>query len=129
MRKIATVKNDHPKVKRVILHQSEDGVYVFPCTSLEDGSAIGDNWFQTLSEADEACYQLYGISSTDWEEIGDPPEGCQQDWIAPVRVKGRSIGQPQWGTFERLGDDGIWREIPRGAPKAQSKTPSGKDAA
>jgi hypothetical protein len=113
MRKMATVKNLHSETKRVIMHSSEDGVYLFSFLTLEDGPATGDHWYQTVVEADEACFDLYGIGANDWIEIGDPLKGCQQDWIAPVRVKGRNIGKPQWGTFERLEQDGVWREIPQ----------------
>jgi len=110
LRKIALVKNNHPVVKRAIVYESGNGVYLFPCASLKDGSAIGDQWFASLSEADKYCAEEYGIESKDWEYIDDPLDDCQHDWIAPVRVKGRNVGRPQWGVLERL-ENGIWKEI------------------
>jgi hypothetical protein len=110
MRKLATVKNDHPDVKQVIIYECEDGVYVFRFASFEDGSAISDEWYQSVIEADAMCENEYGINSNDWKYIGDPMEGCQHDWIAPVRIKGRDLGKPKWEKFERL-ENGIWREF------------------
>ena len=107
MRKLATVKNNHPTVKQVMIYESEDGVYVFPFDSLEDGSAIGDEWYQSLSEADSMCENEYGIGANDWKYIDDPLDGCQHDWIMPVRIKGRDIGKPEWGRFERFEND-VW---------------------
>jgi hypothetical protein len=111
MRKAATVKNPLSKTKRVIVHESRDGVYLFSFLSPVDGPAASDQWFQTVDEADETCSRLYAIGANDWVNIEDPSEGCQQDWIASVRVKGRNTGKPQWGIFERLEKDGTWREI------------------
>ena len=110
MRKIATVKNDHPTIKQVMIYETEDGVYVFPFASLEDGSGIGDEWYQSLNEADAMCESEYGINGNDWKYIDDPLEDCQDDWIAPVRIKGRDIGKPEWGNFERL-EDGVWKDF------------------
>ena len=110
MRKIALVRNNHPDVKRVIVYESDNGVYLFPCASLKDGSAIGDDWFANLSGVDKYCAEEYGIESKDWEYIDDPLDGCQHDWIVPVRVKGRNIGQPQWDSLERL-ENGVWKEF------------------
>lgn len=110
MRKVASVKNNHPDIKRVIVHETENGVYVFPCSSETDGSAIGDEWFQSLKEADEFCLAEYAINTSDWEFIDEPLEFCQQDWIEPVRIKDRNIGKPEWGKFERL-ENGVWIEF------------------
>ena len=57
MRKIANVKNNHPEVKRIIIYKNEDGVYLFTCASLEDGSGIGDEWYQFLEEADAIMFR------------------------------------------------------------------------
>jgi hypothetical protein len=110
MRKIADVKNNHPEVKRVVIYKNEDGVYLFPCASTKDGSGIGDEWYQSVEEADAVCLVEYGINSNDWEIIDDPPEYCQHDWIAPVRIKGRNLGKPEWGKFEKL-ENGVWIEF------------------
>jgi biofilm protein TabA len=74
---------------------------------VEDGSAIGDYWFASLAEAESFCLNRYGICHEDWKLVEDPLPGCQHDWIAPVRVKGRLEGRPQWGKLERL-ENGSW---------------------
>lgn len=110
MRKVATVKTNDTLVKRVIVYESEHGVYIFTYASLEDGPAMGDEWCESVAQADALCWRDFGISAADWEYIDDPAAGCQHDWIAPVRVKGRTIGQPQWGHLERL-EGGIWTDV------------------
>lgn len=110
MRKIATVKNNHPIVKQIMIYESKDGVYVFPFDSLEDGSATGDEWYQSLNEANSMCENEYGIGATDWKYIDDPMEGCQDDWISSVRIKGRDTDKPDWGKFEKL-ENGVWKEF------------------
>ena len=54
MRKVAPVSDD-PSVARLILYASSEGVYVFPSASTDDGSAVGDEWYESLADADEAC--------------------------------------------------------------------------
>lgn len=110
MRKIAKVQNGHSDVKQVMIYECEDGVYLFPFASLEDGSGRGDEWYESVEQAEAICKREYGIASTDWKYIDDPMENCQHDWIAPVRIKGRDIGKPEWGKFERL-VNGDWKEF------------------
>jgi hypothetical protein len=109
MRKIAKTQQ-HPDIRQVIIDQSADGFYVFPCASLDDGFAIGDQWYESLEDAELACLAEYGIVHTDWQVIPDALEYYQQDWIEPVRVIGRNQGQPQWGRLEKR-VDGRWQEI------------------
>ncbi len=93
-----------------MIHDCEDGVYLFEYEIIDDGPSSGDYWFEKLEMAFESCKENYGIDRDDWEPIPDPNEHCQQDWIEPVRVVGRSTGNPQWGRFERL-VDGKWVEL------------------
>jgi hypothetical protein len=111
MRKIATVPKQGSPARRVVLYVAADGACVFPRGSEEDGPAMGDEWYASVDEALAACAHEYGIAEADWREIADPLPHCQHDWVAPVRVRGRAEGKPRWGTFERLGADGVWREI------------------
>jgi hypothetical protein len=109
VRKIARTKN-YPKIQQVILYADEHGVYVFPCISLEDGFAISDTWYEDLATAEAVCYEQYSVMFEDWQLIPEPLQDCQQDWINPVRIVGREIGNPQWGRLEKL-VDGRWMEI------------------
>ncbi|MNP64748.1 hypothetical protein D3C76_1602670 [compost metagenome] len=87
-----------------------DGVYVFLYNTEKDGSGIADHWYETLEDAEETCLEIYCIGKNDWIIIPDPLEFCQHDIIAPVRVKGRNLGNPQWGNYEQL-INGKWVEI------------------
>lgn len=110
MRKVAAVKNANSDVKRVMIHEYEDGVYVYTFSSLADGFSLGDEWYESVSEAERICRIQYDVDSSEWKVIDDPLEGCQGDWIMPVRMKGRDIGNPQWGQFEKL-ENGVWKEF------------------
>jgi biofilm protein TabA len=85
-----------------MVYQCSEGVYVFPFASDLDGSAAGDQWYETVSDADSAASEAYGVVAADWRLVPDPAPGAQHDWVAPVRVAGRDAGSPQWGCFERL---------------------------
>jgi hypothetical protein len=102
MRKIARVKKRDTGAVWLIVYAREDGAYVFPLESELDGSSGHDDWFETLAEADDAASDIYGIDESDWIGLADPALGLQQDWVAPVRVRGRDAGAPEWGCFERL---------------------------
>ena len=110
MRKIALTKRATDGVKRVMIHDTGEGVYLFGYRSLEDGPASFDKWYASLPEADLAAEESYDIEGEDWQVIPDPQENCQQDWIAPVRVKGRDTGNPEFGVFERF-EQGEWKLI------------------
>jgi hypothetical protein len=91
-----------------MLFPEADYCYIFVYDTLEDGPSFGDSQEDSLSKAQERCRAWYGIS--EWTEIPEPMEGCQHDWIAPVRVKGRERGNPQWGHFEKL-VNGQWTDL------------------
>jgi len=109
MRKIATVSND-PEVKRVMLCDSDCGCYVFLFDRTDDGPGFADYLQDSVSDAEAMCAEDYGITSADWTWIPDTNDGCQDDWIEPVRVVGRESGKPQWGQFEHL-EGGQWKRI------------------
>lgn len=61
-----------------------------------------DEWYETVADAKAVAQEKYRVSPDDWTQINDSCEHCQQDWIQPIRVKGRNLGQPEWGKMERL---------------------------
>jgi hypothetical protein len=111
MRKVAALRTPKDGAVRCMLFSEPDGVFVFLYSVAEDGAADSDDWFESVQEAESYSREILGVRDEDWSTIPDPPPGCQQDWIAPVRVKGREAGSPQWGQFERLDDDGIWKPV------------------
>ena len=86
-----------------------DEVYVFLYNSIDDVPCFADYCFDTLEEAEEMCLEGYNISKSGWINIDNPTRHCQDDIISPVRVKGRDLGKPQWGNFEKL-VNGKWVE-------------------
>lgn len=105
MRKIATVKKSATNaVRLMICDNGKEGVYVFGYHTKEDAPAAWDYHFSDLEDAYEMGID-YGIQKEDWQEIAAPQKYCQDDWINPVRIIGRSTGNPQWGKFEKLVDN------------------------
>ncbi|WP_220718062.1 hypothetical protein [Agarivorans litoreus] len=101
MRKIAKVSGNE-EVKRIMLYECEDGVYLFEYNKEVDSSATADYLQDTAEIVYEIAEEDYGVKASDWQEISDPMEFCQHDRINPVRVVGRNTGNPQWGKLETL---------------------------
>ena len=107
MRKIAEVPEpNRVEIVRAMIYDAQDGsgTYLFLYNALQDGPCTFDYWYETRSEAEEHCAEQFGIGPSDWQLIDDPRPGCQHDWIAPVRVKRDTKGNPLWGEFEPLND-------------------------
>jgi biofilm protein TabA len=109
MRQVAFVKR-HNNIKKVMLYECLDGVYVFWYDCLQDTSSISDYLYETMEEAENFCKDEYEIDNDDWISIAEPVENCQHDFIFPTRVKGKENGNPEWGHFQTL-VDGRWIEI------------------
>lgn len=97
----------HPEYKRLMLYQAEQGVFLFFYNTQTDAPGAGDFWFEDLVSAYKYTTEVFGVSEKDWEVIPDPLPNCQDDFIHPVRVKGRDKGSPIWGSFEKL-ENGDW---------------------
>ena len=89
-------------MKRIMLYECEEGVYLFEYNKEVDSSATADYLQDTVEIVYEIAEEDYGVKGSDWQEISDPMEFCQHDRIEPVRVVGRSTGNPQWGKLEKL---------------------------
>lgn len=85
-----------------MLHTTGSETYLFGFTRMEDGHAEWDEWYETEAQAMASGEETYGALPSAWQEIPDPLPDCQQDWIHPVRVKGRSEGEPQYGKYEKF---------------------------
>lgn len=51
---------------RLAIDVQDDGVYLLLSRSKEAGTYEFDHWFETLSEAEEAALEGFGIAVTDW---------------------------------------------------------------
>ncbi|TGD77944.1 hypothetical protein [Hymenobacter wooponensis] len=107
MRKTASLQQPIADTVRLMLHEDEHGAYLFGYKTLVDAGCQWDTWFETIADAEEAAFEQYGVSAASWVPVADPLPECQHDWIAPVRVKGRSEGTPSGSYFEKL-VDGQW---------------------
>ena len=101
MRKLAFI-DIIDETRKLIIYQSDEGVFLFGYDCLQDTSSKWDNWFMTVAEAEEYCRDIYKIEDDKWIYISDPLENCQHDFIMPTRVKGREIKKPEYGKFETL---------------------------
>lgn len=68
---------------------------------------IGIKWYKTVEDVYEDWNDL--VNEKGWIPIDDPLPYCQHDAFLPIRVKGRDIGEPQWGKLEIL-ENGKWKE-------------------
>lgn len=109
MRKVAFISG-HSSIKKVMLYECVDGVYVFGYDCLQDTGCISDYLQDTLEAAEEFCKNKYEVDSHDWIMIADPLDDCQDDFIMPTRVKGKEQGNPEWGKFQTL-VNGHWLDL------------------
>ncbi len=93
-----------------MIHQYDEGVYLYIYSSLADNFCVGDEWYKSVEDAKRVCKDKYEIGAEEWQVIDDPIEGCQGDWLNPVRIKGRDFGNPEWGKFERF-ENGSWKDF------------------
>lgn len=93
--------NQHDFLYKVMLHETKkQGTYAYLYTSPDAVFCSFDYHYADLENAleDWACK----IDAQGWTKIEDPFPDCQHDCIAPIRVKGRADGKPQWGQYEQL---------------------------
>ena len=108
MRKIAFV-DTFDEVKKLMIYESEDGVYLFGYDCVQDTSSLWDYLYETVEEVEELCFDKYQIDNKQWIDISEPLEDCQHDFIMPTRVIGKKEGNPKWGQFEVF-ENGKWTE-------------------
>jgi hypothetical protein len=109
MRKLAFI-DIIDEIRKLMIYQSDEGVFVFGYDCLQETSSKWDNWFMTVEEAVEYCQDVYKIDDNKWISISDPLENCQHDFIMPTRVKGLETGNPEYGKFQTLIDN-KWVDI------------------
>ena len=101
------IHSDSDAVVKVMLYESEEGIYLFEYSSLDAVQCTSDRLYDSLADLYEDWNDL--IDENGWMELEDPLPGCQHDAFIPLRVKGRDIGKPEWGKYETL-KDGKWVE-------------------
>lgn len=81
MRKYSIFEKPIDKVKKVMIYESNKGVYVFLYNTDEDKSCFADQWYEIVQEADDYCLEQFNVKEQDWILIDDPKDGCQHDLI------------------------------------------------
>jgi hypothetical protein len=104
MRKVAFTSGQDG-VRKVMLYECSDGVYVFGYDCLQDSSSISDYFQDTVEAAEDFCKNTYNIETYNWILIADPLDNCQHDFILPTKLKGKENGNPEWGHFQTLVDN------------------------
>ena len=103
---IKTNKKDY--IYKIMLYQTKkDGVYLFMYCQKDAVQCSFDYWYKTVEDVYEDWNDL--VNEKGWIPIDDPLPYCQHDAFLPIRVKGRDIGEPQWGKLEIL-EHGKWKE-------------------
>ncbi|MBR4395048.1 MAG: hypothetical protein IKT01_01455 [Eubacteriaceae bacterium] len=110
MRKYAYLKepmkyNKDDQIVKVMLYVAEEGVYLFEYCNLDAIQCSSDRCYDSLEDLYEDWNDL--VDERGWIEIEDPLPDCQHDAFIPLRVKGRDVGNPEWGKYETL-EDGQW---------------------
>lgn len=114
MRKYAYLKkplkcDEGEYIYKIMLYQSEEGVYLFGYCSLDAVIGSSDRFYFLLEDLYEEWNDL--IDEKGWIDIEDPLPNCQHDAFIPIRIKGRDVGKPEWGKYEVL-KNGSWVEYP-----------------
>lgn len=97
--------NKTDMVYKVMIHEQKDCTFVYLYCAKDAVMCSYDHCYPDLESALEDWESE--IDSEGWHMINDTLPDCQDDCIAPVRVKGRAERKPQWGKYEIL-KDGIW---------------------
>lgn len=118
MRHTAVVQGAMGNKRLMLVENSQDtryhgGVVCFIFFDNIDGPAEAGEFYEGLTVA-QVKYELqdhFGIEPDVWNEIADQLPGCQEDWIAPVRIARDKDGEPMIGQWEQLVDQ-RWVRIP-----------------
>ncbi|MGL4551878.1 MAG: hypothetical protein ACRC33_11930 [Gemmataceae bacterium] len=103
---MATATTPDAAFRRAMVYDPGDGaggVYVFLFRSLGDGPCDADYLYEDVPGAERHATEALGGGAVVWQQVPDPPPGCQEDWLTPVRVARDPAGRPIYGQFERLG--------------------------
>ena len=94
-------------IYKIMLYESCEGVYLFGYSSPDAVLCSYDLCYDKAESLYEDWNSL--IDEKGWIEMEDPLPDCQHDAFIPIRVKGRDVGNPQWGKLETL-RGGKWVE-------------------
>ncbi|RED75713.1 hypothetical protein [Cohnella phaseoli] len=86
MRMYALLTEPIGKIRKVMIYESKNGVYVFLFDSHEDKGCYADHWFVEIEDAMDYCMEELNINESQWVCINDPQDGDQHDIIGTIRI-------------------------------------------
>jgi hypothetical protein len=72
-----------------------------------DGPSFTAWVYPDAQAAQDHMQEMWGVAAEAWREVPDQLAGCQDDWIAPVRIARAADGTKLYHQWERL-VDGEW---------------------
>ena len=91
-----------------------------------DGPSFTGWMYENSEDALGHMRESWGVAAADWREVPDQLLGCQDDWIAPVRIPRAEGGGMLFHQWERL-EGGEWVPFagPAGGYGVQIDAPPG----
>lgn len=88
MRRYAFIKdsNINTNIKKVMIYECYEWIYVFVYDTIEDKSCNWDYWFEITEEALLFCKESFWITDEDWINIEDPKDWCYHDIIENKKI-------------------------------------------
>ncbi|MFC4306607.1 hypothetical protein [Cohnella boryungensis] len=81
MRMFALLTEPIGKIRKVMIYESKNGVYVFLYDTHENIGCYADHWFKVIEDAMDYCIEELNINEGRWVIINDPKNGEQHDII------------------------------------------------
>lgn len=92
MRYIAKANININKAVRLMINESQYGIYVFGFDTMIDSYSNWDCFYDNIDEAIEFGLDEFGIFENDWIRIDSEEQGCQQDWVVNVISRHNKVG-------------------------------------
>ena len=87
MRLIARTKDNNTDIMRLMIYESEEGIFLFGYSTMIDSVSKWDSYFDSIEHAKESAMIDYNVDFDDWIQISDPDIDCQHDWIGRTQLK------------------------------------------
>jgi hypothetical protein len=79
-----------------------------------DGPSVMGSLYDDAETALNYVQDLWGVERSHWRTVADQVPGCEDDWLAPVRIFQDEDGVQISGRWQQL-VDGCWVEfVPKG---------------
>jgi len=66
MRMSAEVPGPSGEITRVEIHQRSSGVFLYLYGRWDENPRLGEEWYESLASARDACRRRFGIEASDW---------------------------------------------------------------